>query len=87
MSWGADRDELGEVIPVLASAKRRPGSQGAAWRRAVTRRPPPAPIGEEEDDRRSSAGPGKREVRVFPFFSDLFLFCYFINLLFISAPK
>ncbi len=57
MGTGMDSYELGEVIPVLASAKRRPGSQGAAWRRAATRRPPPAPTGEEEDDRRSWAGP------------------------------
>ena len=58
MSAGMDSYELGEVIPVLASVKRRPGSQGAAWRRAATRRPPPAPTGEEEDD--SATGPGLR---------------------------
>ena len=67
MSTGMDRDELGEVIPVLASAKRRLGSQGAAWRRAATRRPPPAPTGEEEDDRSRWAGPGERQVRFFSF--------------------
>ena len=54
-SWGTDRDGLGVDIPVLASARRRPGSQEAAWRRAATRRPPPAPTGEEEDG--SATGP------------------------------
>ena len=55
---GMDRAVLGEVIPARASAKRRPGRQGAAWRRRASRRPPPAPTGEEEDDR--GAGPGLR---------------------------
>ena len=68
MSWGMDSYELGELIPVLASAKRRPGRRTGAWRRAATRRPPRAPTGEEEDGRGSWAGPARRQVRVFHFF-------------------
>ena len=79
MSMGMDSYELGEVIPVLASAKWRPGSQGAAWRRAATRRPPPAPTGEEEDDRSSWAGPSEQQID-FSHFSFVICFCFSISL-------
>ena len=64
---------LGEVMPVLASTKRRPGRHGAAWRRRASRRPPPAPSGEEEDDTGAEPGPGERQVGLPHFF---FLFCF-----------
>ena len=83
---GMDRDALGEVIPARASAKRRPGTQGAAWRRRASRRPPPAPTGEEEDDTRTGPGPGERQVVFLHFFLVLFsvlltiLVCYLFQL-------
>ena len=49
LKLGMDRGGLGELIPGLASARRRPGRRTGAWPRWRTRRPPPAPTGAGEE--------------------------------------
>ena len=85
LTLGMDRGGLGELIPGLASARRRPGRRTGAWPRRRTRRPPPAPTGAREGTTRGD-GPGqaRRQVTLFPFLSVLISD---IDLLFISAPK
>ena len=42
LALGMDSHGLGELIPELASARRRPGRRTGAWPSRITRRPPPA---------------------------------------------
>ena len=78
LALGMDRGGLGELIPGLASARRRPGRRTGAWPRRRRRRPPPAPTGAREGTSQGD-GPGqaRRQVRVSHFF--LFLFFCFAN--------
>ena len=87
--WGMDREDPRELIPGLASARRRPGRRTGAWPRRRRLRPPPAPTGAREGTSQGD-GPGqaRRQVRVSHFF---FCFCFSVLLTivfqFISAPK
>ena len=67
-----DRGGSGELIPVVASANRRPGRHAGAWPRRRRRRPPPAAYWREGGD---EPGMGRarlrRQVRISQFF-----FCF-----------
>ena len=52
-----DRGGSGELIHVVASARRRPGRHAGAWPRRRRRRPPPAAYWREGGDERGD-GPG-----------------------------
>ena len=84
-----DRGSSGELIPVVASANRRPGRHAGAWPRRRRRRPPPAAYWRGEgDERRDGLGLAWASGKSFPF-SSAFVFSVllFIALLIISAPK
>ncbi|KAI4995867.1 hypothetical protein ZWY2020_037955 [Hordeum vulgare] len=53
-----DRGGSGELIPVVANARRRPGRHAGAWLRRRRRRPPPAAYWREGGDERGD-GPGQ----------------------------